>query len=192
MKLQEGILELQKKYPDYIILVKNGLFYNATGKDAIILSQKYKLVKICFAKDICKIGIIKNKIEDFTIQLRNDNYKYIIFDYIKGDMYDLDEQFIEKERKDTGKTLEKENVKLDCLNCEYYKRKERREKILLTENKITEIYSETKKVAKGKEELAKIFNKKKEIEQQIQNVSKKLNEYLNNLIEEYLMSDENE
>ena len=60
MKLQEGILKLQKKYPKHIILVKNGLFFIATGTDAIILSKKYELVKICFAKDICKIGIMKD------------------------------------------------------------------------------------------------------------------------------------
>ena len=62
MKLQEGIKILQEKYQKHIILVKNGLFYNAIGEDAIALSKEFGLVKICFAKEICKIGINENKI----------------------------------------------------------------------------------------------------------------------------------
>lgn len=57
MKLNEGLKILKKKYPEYIILVKNGLFYNVVGTDAIILSREFNLVKICFTKEVCKVGI---------------------------------------------------------------------------------------------------------------------------------------
>lgn len=192
MKLKEGIEKLQEKYPEYIILVKNGLFYNAVGKDAILLSKEFELVKICFAKEICKIGINENKITEFTTELIKKNYKYIIYSYTKGDFKDIEEQFIEVERKDDGITLEKKNLKLDCLNCEYYKRKCRRGEIELPANKMYEIYKETEKETKGKKEFIKIFNKKKELEQDLQRISKITNDYLNNLMEEYLMSDEDE
>ena len=49
LKLKEGIKILKNKYPEHIILVKNGLFYNAIGKDAILLSNKVEFTKICFA-----------------------------------------------------------------------------------------------------------------------------------------------
>ena len=158
MKLNEGLKILKKKYPEYIILVKNGLFYNAVGTDAIILSREFNLVKICFT----------------------------------GDFKDIEEQFVEIERKDNGITFEKENIKIDCLNCEYNKRKKQREKVNLPANKICEIYKETDQIAKGKKEFIKIFNKKKELEQDLQNITKITNDYLNNLMDEYLMEEEDE
>ena len=192
MKLNEGLKILKKKYPEYIILVKNGLFYNAVGTDAIILSREFNLVKICFTKEVCKVGINENKIEDFTKKLIKENYKYIIYNYNKGDFKDIEEQFVEIERKDNGITFEKEKIKIDCLNCEYNKRKKQREKVNLPVNKICEIYKETDKIAKGKKEFIKIFNKKKELEQDLQNITKITNDYLNNLMDEYLMEEEDE
>ena len=49
MKLMEGIKILQKNYSEYIILVKNGLFYNDIGKYAILLSKEIGLKKIYFS-----------------------------------------------------------------------------------------------------------------------------------------------
>lgn len=192
MKLQEGIKILQEKYPKHIILVKNGLFYNAIGKDAIALSKEFELVKICFAKEICKIGINENKINEFTVELIKKNYNYILYNYNKGEFNDIDEQFIELERKDNGIPINKENIYLDCLNCEYYKRIQERDKIKLPANKMVEIYNEAQNEAKNKKEFVKIFNKKKELEQYLQNITKITNDYLNNLMDEYLMSDEDE
>lgn len=182
MKLMEGIKILQKNYPEYIILVKNGLFYNAIGKDAILLSKEFRLKKICFSKEVCKVGVNENTIADFTEKLIQKDYKYIIYNYIKGDFKDIDEQFIEKERKDKGIFLEKEKYIVDCQNCEYYKRIKQRENIFLS----------SKKIVKGKEKSNKIFEKKKQLEKYIQNISKITNEYLNFLINEYLMEEENE
>lgn len=192
MKLKEGIKILKNKYPEHIILVKNGLFYNAIGKDAILLSNKFEFTKICFAKETCKIGINENKIKEFTTKLIKENYNYILYNYNKGEFKDIDEQFIEIERKDDGIFIDRENIHLDCLNCNYYKRKQEREKVILPTNKILEIYKETERETKSKKEFIKIFNKKKELEQYLQNIEKITNDYLNNLIDEYLMSDEDE
>lgn len=192
MKLKEGIKKLQEKYPEYVILVKNGLFYNVIGKDAIILSEEFDLVKICFGNKICKIGINEHRIKEFLLELMKKNYKYIVYNYTKGNFKDIEEQFVEIERKDNGNSLLKEKVELDCLNCEYYKRKKQREKIEISVNQTCEIYQEMPKAIKNKKDFIKIFNKKKELEREIQNISKITNDYLNNLIDEYLMGEENE
>lgn len=43
----EGIKIIQEQYPGYVILAKNGIFYNAIGEDAILLNQEFGLTKIC-------------------------------------------------------------------------------------------------------------------------------------------------
>ena len=192
MKLMEGFKILEKQYPGYIILIKNGIFYNAIGKDAIILSQEFNLNKICFTKDKCKIGINENKIYEFTAELIKNNYKYIIFQYTKGDFKDIEEQFIEKTRRDEGRSTEAIQIEKDCTKCEYNKRIEKRSKMSIEPNRMWEIYHEAEQQAKGKSksELGRIFQKKKQIEQDILYISKMTNDYLNAMIEEYLMEEE--
>ena len=192
MKLMEGFKILEKQYPGYIILIKNGIFYNAIGKDAIILSQEFNLNKICFTKDKCKIGINENKIHEFTAELIKNNYKYIIFQYTKGNFKDVEEQFIEKARRDEGTSTEAIQIEKDCTKCEYNKRIEKRSKMRIEPNRMLEIYNEAEKQARGKSksDLGRIFQKKKQIEQDILYVSKMTNDYLNAMIEEYLMEEE--
>ena len=192
MKLKEGLEILKREYPEHIILVKNGLFYIATGEDAILLSKEFDLAKICFAKEVCKIGILENSIKKFENKLIRKNYKYIIYNSNKGEFKNIEEKFIEIARKDDGDAKQIENLKVDCLNCKYYKKKKQREKTKLPAEKIYEIYNETEKIAKGKSEFAKIFNMKKALEKDLQNIAKMTNDYLNNLMDEYLMSDDNE
>ena len=184
MKLMDGIKILQKKYPKHIILVKNGVFYNAIGKDAIILSKEFKLKKICFSKNVCKIGINENKIKKFIETLKQNNYKYIIYNYHKGEFKDIDEQFIETERKDNGKEIKKEEYKVECKNCEYHKRIERRAKIIISSNE------NSKK--SNNEKLKKIYENKKELENYILYIRKITQDYINKLIDMYLMEDNNE
>lgn len=192
LKLKEGIGILKGKYPEHIILVKNGLFYIATGEDAIILSKEFELSKICFAKQVCKIGILENYIREFETKLKKKNYKYIIYNSYKGNFKNIEEKFIEISRKDDGEAKQIQNLNLDCLNCNYYKKRKQREKTKLPTEKILEIYNETDKIAKGKNEFSKIFSMKKALEKDLQYISKYTNDYLNNLIDEYLMSDDNE
>ena len=48
MKLMDTYLELRHKYKDYVIIIKNGSFYNVIGSDCYILEEmfNYKIVKI--------------------------------------------------------------------------------------------------------------------------------------------------
>lgn len=117
MKFGEGINKLQEKYRDYIIFAKNGIFYNAIGKDALFLEQEFKLKKTCFGKNTCKCGIPLNSIENFINKLEDEDIKYIVFDYIQGKNLKLEEQFIERYREDIGKNVNKEELKSKCKNC---------------------------------------------------------------------------
>ena len=48
---------LQEKNKNSIVLIKAGIFYIATGADAVFLGQELKLKCVCFKNQICKIGI---------------------------------------------------------------------------------------------------------------------------------------
>ena len=53
---------LQEKNKNNIVLIRLGVFYVATGKDAVFLSKELNLKCICFKKQVCKIGIPENRV----------------------------------------------------------------------------------------------------------------------------------
>ena len=48
MTFTNKIHELQEKYPQDVILIKNGIFFVAVGNDALFLNEKLKLKCTCF------------------------------------------------------------------------------------------------------------------------------------------------
>lgn len=46
-----------------------------------------------------KEGINEYNIKEFLAQLIQENYKYIVYDYSKGDFKDIEEQFIEIQKR---------------------------------------------------------------------------------------------
>ncbi len=54
MKFVEEIEKLQKENQGYIVLVKNGIFFVAIGKDAIELNSKLGLKLTCMRQELCK------------------------------------------------------------------------------------------------------------------------------------------
>lgn len=53
MKLVEQIQNLQEKKEKTIILVKNGIFFIAIGKDAITLNKTLGLKLTCMREELC-------------------------------------------------------------------------------------------------------------------------------------------
>ena len=45
---------LQEKNNQRVVLIKTGVFYIATGKDAIFLNKVLKLKCTCFSENVCK------------------------------------------------------------------------------------------------------------------------------------------
>lgn len=68
---------MKNKYPEHMILVKNGIFYNVIGKDALVLEKELEMKKTCFSVNSCKCGISVKSIKSFIEKLENKNLKYI-------------------------------------------------------------------------------------------------------------------
>jgi DNA mismatch repair ATPase MutS len=85
MKFNKGVIKMQEQNPGYIILVRNGIFYTALGKDAVVLSEEFNQKQTCGGNNICKCGINIKNLEDFIEKLEERNYKYIVYDYVQGE-----------------------------------------------------------------------------------------------------------
>ena len=56
MKFVQEVEKIQKENEGSIILAKNGIFFVAIGKDAIILHEELGLKLTCMRKELCKTG----------------------------------------------------------------------------------------------------------------------------------------
>ena len=74
---------LQEKNKGKIVLVKLGVFYIATGKDAVLLNNKLNLKCTCFKNNVCKIGIPINALDKYIEKLNQIKYSYIVKDLTK-------------------------------------------------------------------------------------------------------------
>lgn len=122
MKFYEFVERIQKEYDGKVILIKNGTFYNAIGKDAIIVERIFKLKRTCFAKNICKCGFpayyYQQNLDIFKEKLKKPGIDIVVFDekengrYIyKGRRFDI---LFEIE----GRKIKERRKNIDCLQCE--------------------------------------------------------------------------
>ena len=82
MKLVEEMEKLQKQYYGTIILVKNGIFFVAIGKDAIALHNTLGLKLTCMKPELCKVGFLVKNVENYIIKLETAGYSFKL--YIKN------------------------------------------------------------------------------------------------------------
>ena len=61
LKYTELLEKLQNEHNGYLILVKNGIFFIAIGKDAIALNQLLGLQLTCMRNGLCKVRISNKK-----------------------------------------------------------------------------------------------------------------------------------
>jgi len=113
MKFYDIVRKLQKENEGYIILVRCGIFYNAIGKDAVFMQEKFGLGTICIKNEICKNGIPVNSIQKFIPKLQKSGYSYKIYNYEKEnnkiqELYTIEGKLIEEIRNNYG-----------CENCKY-------------------------------------------------------------------------
>lgn len=121
MKFYEFVEKLQKEYSGKIILIKNGTFFNAIGKDAIVLENVTGIKRTCFAKGICKCGFpvyyYEQNLDKFKQRLQETKMSVIVFDEKK------DGKYVYKDRKYDilfeikGKTINETRKNLNCLEC---------------------------------------------------------------------------
>ena len=102
---------LQEKNKEKIVLIKLGVFYVATGRDAIFLSKEFGFKCVCFKKQICKIGIPETRIEHYLYKLQKLNIAYIVYHF-----KDKNQILVEKFKNDGEYHKIKDNNK-NCLIC---------------------------------------------------------------------------
>lgn len=102
---------LQEKNKDSIVFIKTGVFYIATGKDAVFLNNVFKLKCICFKDQLCKIGIPENSLEIYLKKLERMNVSYVVY-HVNHEK----EKLIEESRNKGVYHKEKRNNK-NCLLC---------------------------------------------------------------------------
>lgn len=139
MKFYNFIENLKSLYPETIIFVKCGAFFNVIGKDAIMAEDIFELKRTCFAKGICKCGIpvqywqtnsekIKNKIEEkgnsviIINEVEDGRYEYnnkrydIIYEY-KGKYKEKSQESCEFCKRNTYKIVTNKNtIKKDDID----------------------------------------------------------------------------
>ena len=72
---------LQEKHKGSMILINNGSFYIAKGKDAVLLYQMLGLKLSCIEPEVCKVGFPLNSLEKYTKLIEEKKYSYVVYHY---------------------------------------------------------------------------------------------------------------
>ena len=86
MKFSKQIEEIKNEEENKgkIVLIRCGIFFIATGSDAVLLNKLYGLKVICFQEGVCKVGIPVSFALKYLEMLEKDQYGYILYDYEYG------------------------------------------------------------------------------------------------------------
>ena len=128
MKFYEFIEKLQEEYDGKIVLIKNGAFYNAIGRDAIIVENIFKLKRTCFAKSICKCGFPvyyhSENIDKFKEKLEKEGIAIVVFSPQENGRYNYNGKKFDILFEIKGREIKEKRRNTNCLECEnniYYK-----------------------------------------------------------------------
>jgi len=109
MKFVEIVETLQEQNSQKIILVKNGIFFVAIGKDALVLSDQIGLKRTCMKEKLCKVGFLVKSSEKYIKILQEKNLSFGLY------VIDKKDEKIEEIYTYEGSNIEEERT---CLNCE--------------------------------------------------------------------------
>ena len=117
MKFSKKIEEIKNREENRgkIVLVRCGIFFTATGTDAILLNKLYGLKVTCFKEKICKVGVPVSFALKYLDLIEKDGYGYSLYDY------DKETKELELKYQYQGKeNIEKRTCK-ECKECPNYK-----------------------------------------------------------------------
>ena len=121
MKFYEFIEFLQKENPDKVIMVKSGAFFNAIGRDAIILERVLGFKRTCHARFLCKCGLpvsyVRENLEKVRKRLEEKNISIAIYDEVEGGRYKYNEKTYDVILEIEGKSIKEDRKNLNCINC---------------------------------------------------------------------------
>ena len=102
---------LQERNEKKIVLIRLGMFYIATGRDAVLLHDKLNLKCTCFTDNVCKVGVPIIAIDKYIEKLDKTGYGYVIYNYNK-DKSELTEVLTK-----AGRATRVTSKNLNCLTC---------------------------------------------------------------------------
>ena len=121
LKFYEFIEFLQKENPDKVIMVKSGAFFNAIGRDAIILERVLGFKRTCHARFLCKCGLpvsyVRENLEKVRKRLEEKNISIAIYDEVEGGRYKYNEKTYDVILEIEGKSIKEDRKNLNCINC---------------------------------------------------------------------------
>ena len=122
MKFYEFIEFLQKENPDKVIMVKSGAFFNAIGRDAIILERVFGFKRTCHARFLCKCGLpvsyVRENLEKVRKRLEEKNISIAMYDEVEGGRYKYNEKTYDVILEIEGESIKEDRKNLNCINCE--------------------------------------------------------------------------
>lgn len=83
MKYIDLLEKLQQENPGHIILMKNGIFFVAIGKDALELNKQIGLQLTCMRPELCKVGFQIKSFEKYILKLKETKKSFIVYAYDK-------------------------------------------------------------------------------------------------------------
>ncbi len=121
MKFYEFIQYLQKENPDKVIMVKSGAFFNAIGRDAIVLESVLGFKRTCHAKLLCKCGLpvsyVKENLEKVKNRLKEKNISIILYDEVEGGRYKYNNKTYDVLFELEGESIKENRNSLNCIEC---------------------------------------------------------------------------
>ena len=121
MKFYEFIQYLQKENPDKVIMVKSGAFFNAIGRDAIVLESVLGFKRTCHAKLLCKCGLpvsyVKENLEKVKTRLKEKNISIILYDEVEGGRYKYNNKTYDVLFELEGESIKENRNSLNCIEC---------------------------------------------------------------------------
>ena len=121
VKFYEFIEYLQKENPDKVIMAKSGAFFNAIGRDAIILERVLGFKRTCHAKFLCKCGLpvsyVKENMEKVEKRLKEKNISIAIYDEMEEGRYKYNNKEYDIILEIEGESIKENRKHLNCIEC---------------------------------------------------------------------------
>ena len=81
MKWTDLVTKLQVQNPGKMILMKNGIFFVAIGKDAVELNKLLGLKLTCIKPQVCKVGFQVKNYDKYINLLKDKGKSFALYTY---------------------------------------------------------------------------------------------------------------
>ena len=125
MKFLEIVKEIQNlpENEGYLVLVRCGIFFDAIGKDGVMLAEKFGFNPICSKEKLCKCAVPVKNIDKFIKSAMEKKISVAIYDYqVDGISGNINKKY-ELLTRIVLCPIEEYRTYLDCETCWYKARR---------------------------------------------------------------------